>query len=235
MGDFTEDRLLGGRILLRQPKQGYRVAVDPVLLAAFVPAKTGESICELGCGTAAALLCMSARVDGLQLTGLEPNDELRALAKLNAPAATIIEGAVGGDWVLPERAFDHVIFNPPFYPAQGYAPSPAETRTAAHGLQQGLSDWIHAARRALKPDGHIGLIIHADQLDEALAGLAKGFGATEILPVRPKAGANAIRLLIRAQMGRKTPTALLPGLVLHEADGSYTQAAQKVLAGAESL
>ena len=31
---FTEDRLLGGRIRLKQPAAGYRVAIDPVFLAA---------------------------------------------------------------------------------------------------------------------------------------------------------------------------------------------------------
>ena len=34
----TDDSLLGGRVALRQPAEGYRVAIDPVLLAAAVPA-----------------------------------------------------------------------------------------------------------------------------------------------------------------------------------------------------
>ena len=37
----TEDALLGGRVVLRQPAAGYRAAIDPVLLAAAVPARGG--------------------------------------------------------------------------------------------------------------------------------------------------------------------------------------------------
>src|SRR5512143_2367110 len=39
-GGDTLDRLLGGRVVLRQPAAGYRVAIDPVLLAAAVPAES---------------------------------------------------------------------------------------------------------------------------------------------------------------------------------------------------
>ena len=34
---LSSDRLLGGRVLIQQPRQGYRVAIDPVLLAGSVP------------------------------------------------------------------------------------------------------------------------------------------------------------------------------------------------------
>ena len=32
----TENRLLGGRVVMRQPSAGYRVAVDPVFLASVI-------------------------------------------------------------------------------------------------------------------------------------------------------------------------------------------------------
>ena len=60
----TEDRLLGGKVRLRQPRDGYRAAIDPVLLAASVPAKPGERVLDLGTGAGAAALCLMARVEG---------------------------------------------------------------------------------------------------------------------------------------------------------------------------
>ena len=36
--DPTEDKLLGGRVRLVQPRTGYRAAMDAVLLAAAIPA-----------------------------------------------------------------------------------------------------------------------------------------------------------------------------------------------------
>ena len=58
----TEDWLLDGKVRLRQPAMGYRVAIDPILLAAAVPAVAGEVVLELGSGTGAAALCLHHRV-----------------------------------------------------------------------------------------------------------------------------------------------------------------------------
>ena len=58
----TVDHLLNGRVALEQPRDGYRVAIDPVFLAAAVPAKSGNKILELGVGTGAAALCLLARI-----------------------------------------------------------------------------------------------------------------------------------------------------------------------------
>src|ERR1700758_1195449 len=41
---FTEDRLLGGRIRVKQPAAGYRVAIDPLFLAAAVPAEPHQLV-----------------------------------------------------------------------------------------------------------------------------------------------------------------------------------------------
>ncbi|MCO4829001.1 MAG: methyltransferase, partial [Lentibacter algarum] len=60
--DLTHDAFLGGRLKLWQPKQGYRAGVDPVLLAASIAAKAGESVLDLGCGAGAAALCLGRRV-----------------------------------------------------------------------------------------------------------------------------------------------------------------------------
>ena len=48
--EITRDKFLGGRLVISQPKKGYRAGVDPVILAASIPARSGESILELGCG-----------------------------------------------------------------------------------------------------------------------------------------------------------------------------------------
>ncbi|PCH69375.1 MAG: methyltransferase, partial [Rhodobacteraceae bacterium] len=60
-GDLTWNAFLGGRVQLLQPQSGYRAGVDPVLLAAAVPGRAGQSVLELGCGAGAASLCLAAR------------------------------------------------------------------------------------------------------------------------------------------------------------------------------
>ncbi len=69
--ETSVDGLLDGRVRLRQPLAGYRAAIDPVFLAAAVPAEPSESLLDLGCGAGAAALCLLARVPGTRVTGLE--------------------------------------------------------------------------------------------------------------------------------------------------------------------
>lgn len=237
--ETTLDKILGGRVLLRQLAKGYRVAIDPVLLAAYVPAVPGQSVCEFGCGTGAALLCLAARVGDLDLAALERDALMRDLATENVAQngreIALYTGAIGGEWVLPEAVFDHVFFNPPFYDAAGYDESPHGNRTEAHQLDVPLPLWLKAARRALKPDGTVTMIIATGQLMEAMEGLSTGFGAVEIVPVRARPQKDALRLLIRARMGRKTRPVLSPALILHDDNGDYTPAALGILSGALPL
>ena len=60
-------------------------------------------------------------------------------------------------------------------------------------------------------------------------------GDVAILPLWPKAGKAAKRVILRARKGIKTGAALLPGLVLHEADGKYTRETESVLRDGETL
>ncbi|MBI3708303.1 MAG: methyltransferase [Proteobacteria bacterium] len=68
----TRDALLGGRVAFRQPAAGYRAAIDPVLLAASVPAATKGRVLELGCGAGAALLCLAHRLPNLRIVIANP-------------------------------------------------------------------------------------------------------------------------------------------------------------------
>ena len=52
----TDDRLLGGRVIVRQPRDGFRVSVDAVLLAAAVALAPGTRALDVGCGSGGATL-----------------------------------------------------------------------------------------------------------------------------------------------------------------------------------
>jgi len=135
---FTEDRLLGGRIRLKQPAAGYRVAIDPVFLAASVPAEPHQLVLDVGCGAGAAMLCLAARVPHSRLVGLEMQRDLVRLAGdniilngLEARASVMIGDLLHPPPRLSPGAFDHVMANPPFRPRNQAEPAAAPGKSAA--------------------------------------------------------------------------------------------------------
>ena len=236
--ETTEDLLLDGKVRLIQPRNGYRAAIDPVLLAASVPARAGERVVDLGCGAGAVFACLAARVVGLEVSGIERDPQMAELARQTLAANGLAGRVETADLSeLPSTwqagRIDHVSANPPYLPPERGAPSPNPGRAAA-GVENGsdLADWIAVARRCLRHKGSITLVHRADRLDDILRALDRGFGSLVVFPLFPKAGRDAGRVLVRAVRGGRAPLRVAPGLVLHEADGGYTAVTQAILRGA---
>lgn len=235
---LSQDKFLCGKLILWQPLKGYRAATDPVLLAAACPAKPGQSVLDLGCGAGAAALCLGQRVPGLTLTGLELQPAYADLARRNATRNGITVEVVEGDLSdMPHtlrRDFDHVIANPPYYPMGG-TPSPVQSRATAMQVETPLAAWVEAAARRLKPGGWLTLICGADGLPQLLAALGTRLGSAAVLPLTPRTGKPALRILLQARKGGRAPFRLLAPFVIHAGtahDGdreSYTPAANAVL------
>jgi tRNA1(Val) A37 N6-methylase TrmN6 len=239
----SEDRLLGGRIALRQPTTGYRVAIDPVFLAAAVPADAAHHVLDMGCGVGAAALCLAARVAGCRVTGIEFQRDLVRLAgdniELNGLSPRL--SVMLGDLLrLPPRlspgAFDHVIANPP-YLEPGAASPPSDTGKAAANLEGAadLAAWVRIALAMVRPKGTVTFVHRADRIEDLLAQLAGRAGGIVVYPLWAGAGKPAKRVVVRARKHIATPTLLLPGMVLHEADGRFTPEAEAILRDAAAL
>ena len=237
---FTDDAVLGGRVVVRQPVQGYRAAIDPVLLAAAVKAKGGQHILDAGCGSGAAMFCLAARVPGLDLTGIESQPDIAAYARagleLNALCgiARIIDGDIGAPPAELKNAFDVVLTNPPY--SEAGSPPPNASRATAH--MEGTVDlaaWITACLACLKQKGRFVIVHRAGRLSEILAALNGKAGDVRIYPILSKAGEPAQRVIVDAGKDRRSPDTLFPGLILHEDGGRYTAEAEQVLRGARPL
>ncbi len=238
-GAASEDLILGGQVRLAQPVRGYRVAIDPVLLAASVMAAPGQSILDAGCGSGAAALCLAARTPDCRIVGVERDQELAELARRNVEAngfAARID-IVHQDFAIyaeeHRERFDQTMINPPFNASGAHTASPDAMKAGAHGESDlDLDAWIAAAAAALRPGGRLTLIHRADRFADILAALGRRFGAAVIFPLWPKAGFPAKRVIVSALKGRKTLPLLSPGLVLHDDGGAYTPAAESILRGA---
>lgn len=241
--DVTQDALLDGRVLLRQPAQGYRAAIDPVFLAAAVPARAGERVLDLGCGAGAAALCLLTRLPEVQATGLELQGEMARLAvdngKSNGLSARfrVLEGDIlAPPAALEPGSFDRVMLNPPYLAANSgrAAERPAQAAATREGEAR-LADWLRAAIHLLRPKGSLTVIHRADRLDGILAAFQGHAGEVKIFPLWPAAGRPAKRVVVAARKAVATPVTLMAGLVLHGAGGEFTPAAEAVLRGAEGL
>lgn len=236
MTDPVEIHVLNKRVRLLQPADGFRTSLDSVMLAAGCPVKTGEHVLDMGCGVGGAGFCVLRRVEDTHLTGVDIQADHIDLARRNSDlnnmqgrtnfiAADIRAYAKSG------AVFDHVICNPPYMEAGTHTVSPSIRKAAAHG-QQGdvsLKDWLDAGFRLLKSGGALTLIHRADAIDQIILGLKNRFGAVEVIPLWPRAGEDARRVIVRAVKDRKSAAHIRAGLVLHEADGSYTPAADAIL------
>ncbi|HUB95422.1 MAG TPA: methyltransferase [Stellaceae bacterium] len=239
----TEDTLLNGKVRLRQPAEGYRVAIDPVLLAAAVPAASGDTVLDIGCGTGAAALCLAVRVAGARVTGIDRSRDLVRLASDNI-ALNELNGRVNamvGDLLRPPPrlepgTFAHVLANPPFLePGRAQTPRDPGKAEAHREGEADLAAWVRFAMTMARQRGSLTFIHRADRLEQLLAQLAGRAGEIVIFPLWPGVGRPARRVIVRARKGSAAPTRLMPGLVLHEADGGFTAAADHVLRGAGAL
>lgn len=231
--ELTQGTLLGGRVRYAQPVQGYRTGIEPVLLAASVPARPGQRVLEGGTGAGAGLLCLAARVPGLVGLGIERDPAMAALARRN-----LADNGQGFDILQADVSaardagpVDHAFANPPWH-------DPAATRSpdrmrdgATHRDAEGLVAWIAALGACLDPAGTLTMVLPALLAGEAIAMLhGAGLGQLTLFPLWSRAGSNAKIVLVQACAGSGAAR-VAAGLALHGEGQGYTAEAEAVLRG----
>lgn len=217
---LTRDGFLGGALRIWQPRDGYRAAMDPVLLAAAIPARAGDMVLELGCGAGVASLCLARRIPGIGIAGIERQAGYAGLARRNALENGLAFDVTEGDIArmpaaLRALSFDHVIANPPYFPKGGGTPARDTGREAAQREDLALAEWLRIGLKRLRPGGWLTVIQSADRLPDLLAGLGHGAGSTCVLPIVPRAGRPAGRVILQTRKGGRAAFRLLAPLVIH--------------------
>jgi tRNA1(Val) A37 N6-methylase TrmN6 len=235
--DVTLDALLGGRVRLLQPKNGLRAAIDPVLLAASVPAQAGHSVLEVGCGSGAAALCLAVRVSGVSVIGLDVQADLIQLARDSADLNRVSERVsfVAGDLLaippaFADKLFDHVMANPPFA-RQGsgrISPDPARALASMEGAAD-LAAWVEFCIAHVKVGGTVTFIHRADRAGEVASLFAASALTTVVCPLGPK------RALVQGNKIGAGSVAYISSLDLHQAGGQFSAKAETILRDAGAL
>ncbi len=230
----SDDAFLGGRLQILQPATGYRAGIDGVLLAATVEREAGPEVLDVGSGVGVVGLCVARRLPEVRVTMVERDGQLAALARRNvernglAARVRMVEADIlrplgeAPDLAVAAESFDQVLANPPFHiEGRGTAASDS-VKAGANAMPAGALDrWVRFMAATARPGGRITLIHRAEALAEVLSALAGRFGGTVVVPLHPREGEPALRVLVRAVKGSRARLELRRGLVLHNADGSF--------------
>lgn len=242
--DVTDDAFLGGALQILQQRSGYRAGLDAVMLAATVSATADrpQRVLDLGAGVGTAGLCVARRIETAEVVLLEREPQLAALAAQNVQrnnlshrvrVVTLSVGAPAADVRaagLIEESFTHVIANPPYHDTGSGTLAPDATKAAAHAMPDDeLDRWARFMARMAAPRGLATIVHKVDAMQRVLAALDPRFGDLKILPLYPRPGDNAHRVIVEGVKGSRAPLQLLSGLVLHSEGNDFTPAVQAIL------
>jgi tRNA1(Val) A37 N6-methylase TrmN6 len=246
--ETTLDDFLGGRISVLQPMEGHRAGSDAVWLQAAVGEAPGSRVLDAGAGVGVAGLCLAARLLQFNVTAVEIDTGLCAIAEANAARNGLAARfrVISADVSSPAEAlfakglvregYDQVMANPPFHREGTIRAAPDSARAAAHVMRPGaLEAWIRFLATMAAPKGRLTLIHQPQSLPELLPLLDRRFGAVTLFPLFAKSEEPATRIIVQARKGSRAALRLLPGLVVHEADGRYTAKAEAVLREGQAL
>lgn len=241
---LTDDAFLGEQLRILQPRSGYRAGVDAVLLAAAVPAglDAGARVLDLGAGVGTVGLSAARRLGQIHVTLVDAQPDLTTIAAENITRnglmarARVVTADVTAPGGLLEAAgvaaegFECVVANPPFH-AEGHGtPAAGVIKAAAHAMPENTLDrWVRAMARHALPGGTAIMVHKVEALGEILAAFSPRFGAVRILPIYPRVGANAIRVIVSGTKGSRAPLEMRAGFVLHDEGHGFTTDAARIL------
>lgn len=243
--DISDDAFLGGSVKILQPARGYRAGIDAVFLAAAVPVgpSLAGRVLDVGAGVGTAGLCALRRCTEKSAVLIEREPVLVELAGQNIRRNGLMDRAAvllldiatarAGDLAalgVGLHSFDHVIANPPFHVEGNGTAAEVGLKARAHAMDKaGFELWCKFFARMVKPRGTVTVIHKAEALEAILAGFSRRFGGAKVFPLFPRVGEAAIRVIVQGVAGSRAPLSLQPGIILHEADNSFTDSAARVL------
>lgn len=235
--DLSSDKVLGGAISLLQPKKGFRVGIDSILLSSSI--KNFTSCLELGSGSGVISICLARRILNSKIIGVENNKLLIEIANrnlinndLNSSKINFYHFDVIGEKFskIYNDFFDQVVMNPPYFNKANINLSKNYNKATAKYLDaSSLNDWIEVAYKKLVKKGYLNFVYRTGALSNVFSLLDSKWGDIRIFPLWPKMRKQSKLFLIQARKDSKAETKLLPGLILHNEDGSYTNDCNNVL------
>ena len=225
------DDLQWKNLRIIQSPDAFRFGMDAVLLADFARVRPRSRVCDLGTGTGILPLLLSGRAEDCVFDAIE----IQADAAERAARSMRLNGLSDRITVhnrdlkevrsfLPHAAFDLVICNPPYSPAQASLHSPiAALRTARQETQCTLDDIAAAAAFLLRSGARFSLMLPAARLTDAFETLrSHRLEPKRLRFVHGNANRPARLSLIETMLNVNPGLVIEPPLIVKNFDGTDT-------------
>lgn len=212
----TTETLLGGGLRLLQPRAGYRVNVDSLLLLGFAGKRRVERVVDLGAGVGAIGLLAVWRGIAEHALLVEGDARLAELARRNLQrtglAGDVRELDLSRD-KLRETGVALVLCNPPYYPPRSHRPPQSPAKASARSGE--LAPFLKAAAGALsRKTGRALFSYPASLLPELLTASGQvGLVAKRLRLVHPRVTEPARLALVELRAARPGGLTIEPPLV----------------------
>ncbi|MEZ4525462.1 MAG: tRNA1(Val) (adenine(37)-N6)-methyltransferase [Desulfobacterales bacterium] len=232
MDEVTSDTFFGGRIRIRQHRNGYRFSIDAVLLAAQAGLRAGETALDLGTGCGIIPLLLGCRTPDAVIYGIEIQEELAQMALANVRDSGMEDRIhiLFGDMKdlrhgMVSGPVNLVVSNPPYRKISSGRMNPHMQRAVArHEIRANLADVTETARRMLKRAGRFVTIYPAERLAELFAQMQNsGIEPKYLRAVYSGWNTGAKLIITEGVKGGRPGMKIGSPLVIYREDGSYTE------------
>lgn len=208
----------------KQNSDGFPLSTDSVLLAHFAAAFPAKRILDLGCGAGVLTVLLHASHPDAEVDGIEIQAPAAALCRENLrengyDCGSILTGDLREHRSLFHAgAYDLVVSNPPYFPADsGYA-APDDRRAAARDERFcTLADLCRAAAYLCRWGGCFALVHRPERLSELFCTLcAHGLEPKKLRLIQYRAGSAPNLVLVASRRGAKPGLSIEAPLLLTE-------------------
>ena len=234
-GERLDDLMRSGRVIIQDERE-FCFSMDAVLIAHFPRYKKKFRVIDLGTGTGVIPLLIADEVQ--EICAVELNSRAVDLARRNVELNGLSEkiSVVEGDYrkhreIFRAESFDLAIANPPYTPIKnGMANKISGIARARHEFTATLEDVVTAARYVLKFGGTFCMIHLASRLCEIVDALhRRQMEMKRLRLIQPKIDRDANLIMLEAVVGANAGNLkILPPLIVHNEDGSYTDEIYKI-------
>ena len=234
-GERLDDLMRSGRVIIQNENE-FCFSMDSVLIAHFPKFKKNARVIDLGTGTGVIPLLIADEVK--EICAVELNSQMADLARRNVELNGLSEKifVMEGDYrkhreIFKAESFDVAIANPPYTPiTNGEANKISGIARARHEFTATLEDVVTAARYVLKFHGAFYMIHLASRLCEIVDALHRHqMEMKRLRLIQPKQGRDANLIMLEAVVGANVGNLkILPPLIVHNDDGSYTDEIYKI-------